>query len=59
MNDDKCGCGHGMKSDADMEEWKKKYAAMSDAEKREMLTKKKEHLEKKMTWVKEELAKLN
>jgi len=59
MNGKGC-CGHGGgKSEAEMEEWKAKYAAMSNDEKKEMLVKKQEYLEKKMAWVKEELAKLN
>jgi hypothetical protein len=52
-----CGHGHGM-GKGDMSEWKEKYAAMSSDEKKEMLMKKKEHVEKKLAWINEELAKL-
>jgi len=58
MTDDKNCCGHGGKTEAEMSEWKEKYAKMSDAEKKEMLTAKQEKIEKKLAWVKEELAKL-
>jgi len=59
MKDDKSCCGgHWGKDKGDMSEWKAKYAAMSDAEKKEMLEKKKMHLKEKMAWVEDELGKL-
>jgi hypothetical protein len=52
------GCGHWGKDKGDMSEWKEKYEKMSNAEKKEMLEKKQNHLKEKMAWVEEEMGKL-
>lgn len=58
MSDDKNCCCHDEKDEARKAEWKEKYEKMSDAEKKEMLEKKKAHITEKMAWVEEELKKL-
>ena len=60
MTDNKNCCGHDWKGKdkGDMSEWKEKYEKMSASDKKEMLEKKKTHLEEKMAWVEEELGKL-
>lgn len=58
MSEENNCCGHGRSNMGDMSEWKEKYAKMSNDEKKEMLEKKKDHLNDKMAWVKEELSKL-
>lgn len=54
-----CCCHKHGSMGMDKSEWEEKYKAMSPEEKKEMLMKKQEKIEKKLAWVKEELAKLN